>query len=250
MHHQFIIQLGAEPPMLDLEAFDCLEPLPGKVAVEMAAPITKRLSGIEVPESVADRDRSDIGSVMAVGAPYTRQDGSQVRTRLCPGDVVLVRPYDGMELDGLIANGYCTQNPVRITGLAVVSASLETLTDGQCHGGENETEHVEWWDSIPAKWFAGTAHPLGHMVKVRRDKEESPILKAKVYSDDDGTTHVAEWEEYKRTCTVLMAGEEAWPRPMMRLIGPEKDDAWLRIGEEGEEWLVPDFELEEAVVNA
>ena len=248
MHNQFTIQLGAEPPMVPFEAFNCVDSLPGKVTVEMATPIGKA-GNVYVPEKVGDRMRSDIGVVLSVGPPYQNQDGSAATTRLSPGDVVIVRPYDGMELDGLRTSAYTTANPVKITGLAVVSASLENLTNGQHHGGENETIHVEWWDSIPAKWFAGTAWPLGHMVKVVRDKEESPILTARLYSEDSGATYVEEFTEYKRTATVIHSGEEAWPRPGMRVCGPKDPDAWLRIGEDGEEWLVPDLELEQVVID-
>jgi co-chaperonin GroES (HSP10) len=136
-----------------------LRPLSGRVAVEMLLP-EDRFGLILLPDSVAGNLRPDVGVVVGAGRDVPLE----------PGDLVIVRPYDGVWRVGFEAGEYRAKSELRTYGVFVPRGAL------------GEAQLVEWWDSVVARLDdAMTIRPLGKNTLIRRDPEvtqEGSILLA------------------------------------------------------------------------
>lgn len=146
---------------------------------------------IDVPDTIGDNLRPDIGVVLASCEPLVVQK-RKVRAP-CPGTLVCVRPYDGTWLENADCGGYRPQGQIRIYGAFV---------------GFDGAERSNWWDSV----ICGIAideraelggpsvrlkHPYGDKIVIRLD----PIVQT------DGGVILGDLSKYRNgMATVLAVG--------------------------------------------
>ena len=115
--------------------------LPGRVVIEMI-PWGDRWGALYLPEQVAANMRPDVGVVLAVGAKADLNfEGEIVRVtgpedEIMPGDIVVVRGYDGTWREDFQAGSYKAKGQVRSYGIF------------SHEGTYGEPKLYEWWDSI------------------------------------------------------------------------------------------------------
>lgn len=174
---QYTIKLAnQEIPVLPAPAFSACKALPGKVVVQLAPPRTQ-MSGFELPITVGQKYWANVGTVLSAGGSRSYLDEwCAPDLFLEPGDHVLLRPYDGMWIDGFSAGGYRAESRVVFYGGAG-SPSLYDVTNGQMGDKDDngEFEPVPWWESVVAKIGEGHIAPTGDNVLVRRKKKEFAI---------------------------------------------------------------------------
>lgn len=167
MHNSNTLQLSSvEVPHIPDEAFSCMTCINGKAAVQMIPP-PKRMGSLLVPDTVGGKLRPDVGVVIS--------NGPKVKVSL--RDAVLVRPYDGLWLEGFEAGGYKTDAQVRMYGIAA-EPSLYQVTNGEM-GEKSDTgvhHSVPWSESIVAKFTRGTIIPTEGNILVRVLRKEIETL--------------------------------------------------------------------------
>ena len=124
-----------------------------------------RFGCLYLPETVAANLRPDVGVVIAVGAKAViGSDGDLLgigglEDELQPGDMVMVRGYDGTWRDNFECGSYKAKGQVRCYGV------WQGAED--CFG---ETKLYPWHDSIFARLTTSMAIiPLRNLLLVRRD---------------------------------------------------------------------------------
>ena len=155
--------------------------LPGRIVVEMAEPRTK-VGELWLPDHFRDNFRPDVGVVIASG-----------REGVEPGDIVLVRGYDGTWRNGFSAGEYKAVGQVRTFGIWIPP------------GADGEAKLYDPCESVLAK--LGDDMQIAAMtqgnVLVRRDPvltEEKGIL---LHSDAGFRTNAGTVEKVHEGSTIL-----------------------------------------------
>lgn len=198
---------------------------PGRVVVEMAEAETQR-GVLHLTDEFAANMRPDIGTVIAVG------DGVDLE----PGEVVLVRGYDGTWRRSFVSGDYQPSGELRFYGV-------------YC-GSYGEPQVSPWYESIVATMDSNmSVHPKGIWVKVKRDpcKEQTDggVL---LHADHEYRSNIGTVLEVGEWVGTVAVGDRIVYHPMGMLdldMGAIDGDKDLCLMPEGsiEAILVPDSEL-------
>ena len=178
------------------------KPLPGKVCVEMSPWREKSDGGIFLPDKASGKYRPNVGVVLVSGvAAYL------------PGDVVIVRPYDGWWTVPYKGTHYQTENEIRWYGLALdLEESGKTIPWDACD------QIVGWYDEATRTAMPGPGYTL-----VKRSRRKFAV-----------EVSVNVWDDFGEAVQGKFSGEVCFQ-------GDHPDDLLhVQWGEEDDLWLVPD----------
>lgn len=158
--------------------------------------------GIFLPDKAAGRYRPNVGVVLVSGVAAYR-----------PGDVVIVRPYDGWWVVPYLGKHYQTQNEVRWYGLALdLEESGKTIPWDVCD------QIVGWYDVETRKAVPGPGYTL-----VKRKRKEFAVELSVTIWDDEGE-----------------ALEGTFKGPILFQAEHPDDLLHVQWGKDDDHWLVPD----------
>jgi hypothetical protein len=157
-----------------------------------------------LPTNVAAQMSADVGVVISVGDKIRTNIEGQIvehlgpETELAPGDMVLVRPYDGTWREDFIAGDYAAKSTVRTYGIWCPEGTF------------GETMLYDWSDSIPCKIDKNlNMQMLRNNLHVKRD----PFI------DKVGMLHLSEFRHYgSNIATVIEGGPLTKLKPGTRFI--------------------------------
>lgn len=144
MDRPFTCQVLVTDHEIDVTAGANLEAVVGKVVVEML-PEARQIGLIQLPDNVQGVLRPDVGVVLAVGPGVDDLE---------PGDMVVVRPYDGTWVEGFECDGYKAKGQVRIYGAY--------------HPYSGESLRCDWSESIPVRIREEQMLAVSNNVIIRR----------------------------------------------------------------------------------
>lgn len=164
--------------------------LPGKLAVAMHPP-REMFGGLALPDVVQGRLRPDCGTVAGIGGPIMTQKGLYgPSSHLKRGDVVLVRPYQGLWDDDTFEG-----LQMRFYGGAASNGVFQK---------------VAWWDDVVAVWDGMQWMPTGDNLLVRRKRDERPLVQQETWLSEGETFAVGPYGDQEIVGHRVAWSEERW----------------------------------------
>lgn len=161
----------------------CIRVLDGRIAVEMLGK-PSQVGAIELPPRVGGHLAPDVGVVLASQAVAVGGERLAIPMPQ-PGAVVLVRPYDGIQIDFADCGAYEPVNQVRVYGACMPISELIP---------------AEWWDSVVCELSV-----IGGRVRLSHPCGDKIVLKLDPVVETDGGIILTDLAKYRSGMATVYA---------------------------------------------